>query len=355
MKTSANKILSRDSAQQLRESWRRQGKRVVFTSGVFDLLHRGHAEYLEQARALGDVLIVALNSDVSVRKNKGEDRPIVPELDRARLVAALESVDAVFIFDEQNNNTNIELLKPDIYVKAGDYSRDKLSSAAIVESYGGKVELVQFVKGSSSSAIIDKILQTYLNQVSVPMPSAPYELAPAIFVDRDGTLIESVEYLGDPAQCRLLPGAVGALRVLGDMGFRIVMVTNQPGVGLGYFTMEDLYRVNRVILKAAGKVGAKFHKVYICPHSHADECPCRKPKAAMIDRAVKELNIDLKRSFVIGDTTLDLMMAKNAGVKSILVATGQAGLDGICQVTPDYSVADLPAAAALIAELVRGS
>lgn len=355
MKNSASKILSRDGAQQLREAWRRQGKSVVFTSGVFDILHRGHVEYLEHARALGDVLLVALNSDASVRKNKGDDRPIVLEAERARLLAGLESVDAVFVFDEQNNQKNIECLKPDVYAKAGDYSRDKLSSAALVESYGGRVELVQFVPGSSSSAIIDKIVQNYLGQVSTVMPAESYQKAPAIFVDRDGTIIESVEYLGDPAKCKLLPGALGALRVLGDMGFRIVMVTNQPGVGLGYFTLEDLYRVNRVILKAAGKLGAKFHKLYICPHSHAEDCACRKPKAAMIERAVKELNIDLSQSFVIGDTTLDLMMARNAGVKSILVATGQAGLDGICEVSPDYSVADLPAAATLIAELVRKS
>lgn len=152
----------------LRDAWHSQGLRLVLTNGVFDLLHAGHVAYLEQARSLGDVLVVALNSDASTRAIKGALRPIVPEADRAALLSALRAVDYVTIFDQPTAEAVVAALRPDIYVKGGDYAGpdqapdlERLPEARIVASYGGRVVLLPFAEGHSTSAIIRRIVERY--------------------------------------------------------------------------------------------------------------------------------------------------------------------------------------------------
>lgn len=137
------------------------GERVVFTNGVFDILHSGHVRYLGQARELGDALVVAVNSDSSVRRLKGEKRPIVGEAERAELVAALRSVDYVTLFDTDTPVGLIEKVRPAIYVKGGDYSLADLPEAPVVAAYGGEVQLLPFVEGSSTTGIVQRILDRY--------------------------------------------------------------------------------------------------------------------------------------------------------------------------------------------------
>ena len=139
----------------------RHGKQVVFTNGCFDLLHVGHVKYLQKARELGDLLIVGLNSDRSVRQLKGENRPLIAEDERAHILAALDCVDYVTIFDEETPLDLIRLFKPEILVKGGDYSLDGVVGREEVESNGGRVELVQFVDGKSTTNMIEKILSQY--------------------------------------------------------------------------------------------------------------------------------------------------------------------------------------------------
>lgn len=131
---------------------------VVFTNGVFDVLHKGHATYLAQARALGGSLVVAINTDSSARRlGKGPDRPLNNELDRAALMAALESVSLVTWFDDDTPAELISQLKPDVLVKGGDYDMSKLAEARIVESYGGRAVVIPFVEGYSTTALVKKI------------------------------------------------------------------------------------------------------------------------------------------------------------------------------------------------------
>ena len=133
---------------------------VVFTNGVFDVLHRGHASYLAHARALGASLVVALNTDASARRlGKGPDRPLNTEDDRAALIAALESVSLVTFFDEDTPLELITSLKPDILVKGGDYDMDTLAETAVVKAYGGKAVAIAFVDGFSTTALVTKIRQ----------------------------------------------------------------------------------------------------------------------------------------------------------------------------------------------------
>src|SRR5262245_32211442 len=139
------------------ERLRREGKRLVFTNGCFDLLHPGHVRYLAEARSLGDALVVALNSDRSVRALKGEGRPILNEQERAEVIAALEAVDYVVIFDEETPRELISELLPDVLVKGGDWPLDQIIGREEVESAGGKVLSVRYIEGSSTTDIIDRI------------------------------------------------------------------------------------------------------------------------------------------------------------------------------------------------------
>ena len=337
-----NIVISRDEAVRLREGYRNTGKTVGFTSGVFDIVHAGHVEYLEEAKRRVDILIVGINADSSVKSNKGESRPIVGQEQRAEVIGALKAVDHVFVFSELNNNENVTLLKPDVYLKAGDYSVDQLSSKQLVESYGGRVELVAFRAGLSSTSIIRKIAESH---TTVEGPDVSHERAPAVFVDRDGTINEHVEYLSDPKKFVEIPNSFKALKRIQDLGYRIVVVTNQPGIGLGYFSKEEFFAVNREMMKHFSAAGCSIDKIYFCSHSKAEKCVCRKPEPFFIHRAEKELNVDVAKSFVIGDMSSDIQLAKNAACGSILVKTGRGGDDGMFPASPDVTVADLSAAA----------
>lgn len=322
-------VYTRDELIQIREQLRIAGEVVGYTSGTFDLLHRGHVEYLSEAKKLCDRLIVGVNSDSSVRLYKGPTRPVIRHEDRAAVVAALKSVDYVFVFDEKNNNRTIELLKPDVYIKAGDYSKDRLSSAPLVESYGGRVELVPFVPERSTTSIIERaglIAQT--GSIS-PRNLAP---RPALFLDRDGTIIEHVEYLHEPSKVVIKHGAFEAIKKFQDAGYRIVMVTNQPGISLGYFTVEDFFRVNSRILREAAPFGVLFDKIYFCPHSNADRCDCRKPLAGMLERAVADIQVLRGESLFIGDSAVDIEASKKFGCRSVLLS--EKGNSGGAAVSP---------------------
>ena len=144
-------------AQALVDRVRAAGRTVVFTNGVFDLLHVGHLRYLQQARALGDALIVGLNSDRSVRANKGPSRPVTPEAERAEILEALACVDAVVVFDQETPHDLIAALQPDVLVKGADWAEDAIVGRDIVEARSGRVVRVPLEAGRSTSAIIEKI------------------------------------------------------------------------------------------------------------------------------------------------------------------------------------------------------
>jgi D-beta-D-heptose 7-phosphate kinase/D-beta-D-heptose 1-phosphate adenosyltransferase len=144
---------------------REHGRRIVFTNGCFDVLHLGHTSYLRQAREVGDRLIVAVNSDDSVRRLKGGGRPVNAESDRAAVVAALECVDYVTIFEGDTPIPLLEALHPDVYVKGGDYSPEMLAETAVVRAYGGEVLMVGYVPAHSTTAMVDRIRSTTGAQV----------------------------------------------------------------------------------------------------------------------------------------------------------------------------------------------
>ena len=157
----SKKIQAVSQLKKIAGTLKRQGKKIVFTNGCFDILHVGHVRYLTKARKMGDLLIVGLNTDRSVRMIKGDKRPIVTEKERAEVLAALEIVDYVVLFDEPDPLRLIAALKPDILVKGADWSKDEIVGREVVEKAGGKVARIPLVPGSSSTNVIEKILSVY--------------------------------------------------------------------------------------------------------------------------------------------------------------------------------------------------
>jgi D-glycero-D-manno-heptose 1,7-bisphosphate phosphatase len=171
----------------------------------------------------------------------------------------------------------------------------------------------------------------------------------AVFLDRDGVVIEEVDYLSRPEQLKLIPGAARAVARLHAGGFKVVVVTNQSGVARGYLTLQTLREVHRLLGCRLAEHGAKLDALYFCPHLPAKAgkrgCPCRKPALGMLQKARKRFKLDLSRSYFVGDTTTDTLTAKRAGCTAVLVRTGKAGRDRVYRAKPHRTCKDLDAAA----------
>lgn len=156
-----NYVKTLDEICEIRNELKNQNKKVVFTNGVFDILHAGHVDYLGKAKEFGDVLIVGINSDASVKRIKGELRPVVPQVERAFIISSLKPVDYVTIFEEDTPFEIITALIPDVLIKGADWSKDNIVGADIVESNGGTVETIKFVNQTSTTNIINNVLEKY--------------------------------------------------------------------------------------------------------------------------------------------------------------------------------------------------
>jgi len=161
------KVLTRDEIELKIRDWQAAGEKIVFTNGCFDIIHAGHVRYLSAARELGDRLVVGLNSDASVRRLKGPKRPVAPEDDRAEVLAALEAVDAVTLFDDDTPEELISLLLPDILVKGADWAVEQIAGAKAVIENGGAVLTVPLLEGRSTTGIIETIVQLYCPETTV--------------------------------------------------------------------------------------------------------------------------------------------------------------------------------------------
>ena len=318
----ANFIESGELAAWGREQ-RALGRRIGFTCGAFDLLHAGHVDYLEKARALCDTLIVAVNTDASVRQYKSPLRPIQPQEQRLRLVGALRSVDAVTYLDHPRPLPLIELIRPHFYIKGGDYDASKLRSAKALEGWGGQAVVIPVQFDASTTQTIERAALAWLHAEPEALP--PSAARGIVLLDRDGTLIRLVSFLHEASRVELLAGAGESLARIQSLGLRLAIVTNQQGIGLGYFTMDDFIAVNQALLRQLAPHGVKISKIYFCPHSLVDGCACRKPGTLLLERALKDCGLPAKRAFMIGDSNLDFDAAAVLGVPSFRVSEDQPG------------------------------
>ncbi len=305
---------------------RRAGKKFGYTCGAFDLLHAGHVDYLTRARELCDTLLVAVNSDWSVGKYKDPHRPICPEAERMTVVAGLASVDAVTLLDNVRPLDQLLRWKPDLYIKGGDYQASKLRSAEAVVGYGGQAITIPVNHEVSTSQIIERVLT--VSRIAEPAPVSGGPAKGIVFLDRDGTLLKETPYLSDPSQAALLPGVGEGLQELQAAGYRLVIVSNQQGIGLGYFSIRDFIAVNTALFRLISPFGVTISRIYYCPHSAAEDCDCRKPKPGMLRRALADFDMKPEQCFMIGDRELDVAAGAAAGCTAVLVGAGAAASTG---------------------------
>lgn len=315
MKTES-KILSLDAASQWVQEQRQAGRKIGFTCGSFDLLHAGHVQYLEEARSLCDLLLVAANSDASIQRYKSPLRPIQPLAQRQYLLAALACVDAVTTLEEDRPIALLGRWKPDFYIKGGDYAPEKLRSSAFVASYGGQTAIIPPRYASSTSQLIERIRLLDAHAAPAAAEPGPKRI---VFLDRDGTLIDNVPFLHEPERLQLRDGVAESLLALSKGGFRLVIVTNQQGLGLGYFNMDQFIAVNQQLLRQIGAAGVSIDRIYFCPHSQAEKCDCRKPLAGMLLRACRDFQVKPADCVLIGDTPADAGAAAAAGMPCFIV------------------------------------
>lgn len=317
------KILSLEQMDQWVAAEKAAGRRIGFTCGSFDLLHPGHVQYLAAAGDLCDRLIVAVNSDASVGRYKNPLRPVIPERERMYVVAGLASVDAVTLMEDDRPLSLLLRWKPDVYVKGGDYAEDSLRSAEAVKEYGGKAAVIRSKFETSSSQIIERV--GLLSAHADAEPAAAHNFRGLVLLDRDGTLIRNLPFLHDPAKVEILPGVIDGLLKLQAAGLRLAIVSNQQGIGLGYFTVHDFIAVNQAMLRELGARGIRISKIYFCPHSLAEQCSCRKPATGMITRAMRDFKAAPEQTFLMGDSDEDMQAGADAGCQTVRVGEGGFG------------------------------
>jgi D-beta-D-heptose 7-phosphate kinase / D-beta-D-heptose 1-phosphate adenosyltransferase len=310
------KVVPLDAASSAARAWQLNGHRVVFTNGCFDLLHPGHVRLLEKAKAHGDKLIVALNSDDSVKRLKGPSRPIQNESARATVMASIGVVDLVTVFTEDTPLAVIEAIRPDVLVKGADYTEDQVVGAEILRAYGGRVVLVPLDPGHSTTRAIVRAASGL--EGSLPNDSSD-DLRPFVFLDRDGTINVDRHYLSDPAGLALLPGAARGLRALAADGYRLVIATNQSGVGRGYFTARMADDINARLIELLAAEAVPIEMVVACYHKPEDNCHCRKPARGLADRVCDATGASLAGAIVIGNKKSDMGFAKAIGARGILI------------------------------------
>jgi D-glycero-D-manno-heptose 1,7-bisphosphate phosphatase len=346
MKNKKSKIYKRKDLIKIVKSLKDKGKKIAVTNGVFDIVHAGHVDYLSRAKKMCDILIVSLNTDESVSFYKDPVRPINSEKDRAAVVAAFEFVDYVTFHSERRMRDTLIAFRPDYYIKAGDYSLTELTSQNVLKEWGGKAVIIPAVKGKSTTSTIEKIAALYNQPFSIDKNSM--KKTKAIFLDRDGVINDEIEYLHEPEKFKFVSGATHGIKKMQEAGYRIIVITTQAGIGLGYFTKEDFFKVNKKMLVGLYENGIIISKIYFCPHALEENCNCRKPKTALLERAKKDLNIDLKKSFMIGDKESDIEAGKKIGAKTILVTTGHEANSKTWKTKPDFTVKNLIEASVLI-------
>jgi len=300
------KVKNQKEIIRIVEKVKKQNKRVVALSGSFDILHSGHIKLLKQAKARGEILIVLLNSDQSIKSYKGPSRPINPQKERAEVLSALEFVDYIVFFNEINPKKILGKIKPNIYCQGEDWGKNCIERE-IVERCGGKIYVLKRKEGLSTTKLIDRILNVY---------SKPE--VKAVFLDRDGTInINKPEYLYKKEDFKFTSHAISALQKLSKTDYKIIILTNQSGIGRGYFKEKDLRILHQWFLKELSKKKVIIDRIYYCPHHPKDNCSCRKPKIGMLQQAVNDFGISLEKSWLIGDNTSDIMMARSANIRSI--------------------------------------
>ncbi|MBI4137966.1 MAG: D-glycero-beta-D-manno-heptose 1,7-bisphosphate 7-phosphatase [Candidatus Sungbacteria bacterium] len=303
------KIMTLTKLAYIAGRFKAEGKTVVAVNGSFDILHSGHVRSLREAKSRGDVLMVLVNSDESVRLYKGPSRHIVPQEERLEMLAALDTVDYVALFDEINAKHALDRIRPNVYCHGSQWGKNCIERETI-ERNNGRIHILRQHPGRSTTDIAQKILE------------AQRALAVrAVFLDRDGTINNNGEkgYTYRVEDFRFLPGVIPALQRLSKTDYKIIVVTNQSGIARGYYTEAQMHTLHRWMTQTLKQKGGRIDRVYHCPHAPEDSCDCRKPKIKMFLRAVKDFGISLDKSWFVGDGETDVIAGREANIKTIKI------------------------------------
>jgi D-glycero-D-manno-heptose 1,7-bisphosphate phosphatase len=327
------KIKNQKQIVRIARKLKKEGKKIVTYSGSFDVLHIGHIKAIKEAKKQGDILIILLNSDKSVKSYKGPTRPIILEDHRAEMLAAIQYVDYIYIFDEINVLPILEKIKPNIHANAENWGKNCIERS-LVESNGGRIHILKTIPGHSTTSLIKKIMET---------ESAPK--VKAVFLDRDKTINYDPGYIHKIEDFRFIPGAINALKRLSDSEYLVIIVTGQSGIGRGFFTLEDFHNLNNWMLEQLVKKGITIDRVYLCPHHPDEACECRKPNIGMLLQAVDDFGISLNDSWMIGDKEEDVIFGRRANVRTIKIGSK---MNQEIKLEPHYYARDLQEAVGII-------
>ncbi|MDB5187735.1 MAG: D-glycero-D-manno-heptose 1,7-bisphosphate phosphatase [Candidatus Kaiserbacteria bacterium] len=299
----SNKIVPLKKLLQEVTRLRKNKKSIVVLSGSFDMFHSGHLGLIKAAKNKGDILIVLLNSDASIRSYKGNGRPIILEKDRAELLAALIYVDYVCIFDELTCILPLTRIKPDIFVNGSDWGKLSIETDFLKE-WGGKIKIHKSLSETTSSI---------LERVNNEKPASQ-----AIFFDRDGVLIKDTGYLHKVGDVVFLDGVFETLKKLGEK-YKLFVITNQSGIARGMYSNAAVKAVHAHIDRECKKKGITITEFLVCPHQDEDGCECRKPKNGLLLEAAKKYNIALGKSWIVGDKLTDIEAGKTSNMRTIFM------------------------------------
>lgn len=317
----SKKIIPQDEIFRLVHGLRKQNKKIVTYNGSFDVLHVGHIKSIREAKEQGDVLIILLNSDKSIKLYKGPSRPINREEDRAELISSLDAVDYVVIFDEINPKKILEVIKPDVHCNGADWGKNWVERE-VVEEYGGTFHLLRWEKEHSTTDIMESIVSKYEKPIR------------AVFIDRDGTINDNKDgYVHKIEKFEFLPGVIEGLKKLSKTDYLLIIITNQSGIGRGIYTHDDFQKLNKWLLNEFKYKGIKISKIYHCPHQPNANCDCRKPRIGLFLRAVQDFGISLNKSWLVGDSDSDVIAGREANIKTIKIGKKT---DSALKLEPNY-------------------
>ncbi len=329
-----NKIIPRKKIHKLIEDLRSKKKNIVTYNGSFDVLHVGHLESISEAKQQGDVLIILLNSDKSIKMYKGPLRPIISEKERAEMISVLQDVDYIVIFDEINPKKILSIIKPDVHCNGSDWGKNCVERD-VVEKNGGRIHVLKWKAGYSTTDIVSKIFDISKK------PNIK-----AIFMDRDGTINDNKEgYIHKIEDFEFLPGVLPSLKKLSKTEYHLIIVTNQSGVGRGKFSHNDFQKLSNWMVDALKKEKIKIDKIYHCPHHPEDNCGCRKPGIGLFLHAVEDFGINLSKSWLIGDNEKDVLTGREANIKTIKIGDR---MNQNLKLEPNYYASNFQEAADII-------
>ena len=289
----------------LRKKLKTAGKKVVLTYGIFDKIHSGTLQYLKKVKSYGDIIFLLVSSDKAVNTKLSQKQ-------RLETINKLDFIDHVSLFDSMIPDKEVNQIKPDVYCDFIDRGQNS-KEASIIKSYGGKIKIVPIFPDpffKKQTIFSDKTRM------------------PAIFLDRDGTINKNKEgtYVTTPNEFEFLPGVLDALKkIYQSKKYKIVVITNQSGIERKLFTHNDLNKIHDHMMEKLDGSGVNIDGIYYCPHHPKNICSCRKPETGMVIKAASEHNINLEKSWFVGDKHIDVLTGYLTGTKTVKLGSKVKG------------------------------